>query len=239
MKKAVGLVFLIGLMAGIALPCLAMDNPEQRVTETIKSYIVNKYPDWPKEEINLTFKMAEAVFAAMKNVPESASLEVIEVYPDFKPVGNIVFPIRASYGEQVQKFMVRAKVEVIRDVVAASKLIKKGKVIEPADLKIDSRDVALLPRKYFVNFDPLLSEEAKISIPENSTVFAWMIGDVSLVHRGSQVTLVVSAPGLAVKTKAEALEDGGLGSEIKVKRVDSNKIVAARIISPSEVEVKL
>ena len=217
----------------------ALDNPEQRVTETIKSYIVNKYPNWPKEEINLTFKMTEAVFTAMKDVPESASLEVIEIYPDFKPVGNIVFPIRAAYGEETKKFIIRAKVEVVRNVVAAARLIKKGKVIEAADLKIDSRDVALLPQKYFVSLDPLISEEAKISIPENSTVFEWMVGAVPLVHRGNPLTLVVSAPGLTVKTKAEAQEDGGLGSEIKVKRVDSKKIVAAKIISPSEVEVKL
>jgi flagella basal body P-ring formation protein FlgA len=239
MKKIFILFLLIGLAVGVSLPGWAMDNPEQKVTDTIKSYIVNKYPNWPKEEISLTFKMAESVFAELKTLSENASLEVIEVYPDFKPVGNVVFPIKVAFGIESKKVMVRAKVEVVRNIVAAAKLIKKGKVIEPADLKIDLRDVALLPQKYFVSNDPLVGQEAKISIPENSTIFAWMVGAVPLVHRGNPVTLVVSAPGLTVKTKAEAQEDGGLGSEIKVKRIDSRKIVAGKIISANEVEVKL
>jgi flagella basal body P-ring formation protein FlgA len=237
-----------GLVVGLLIVILsfwpghrsfALDNPEQRVADTIKDYIVNKYPDWPREDIKLTFKMADAVFAGLKTVPEDAKLEVLEVYPDFKPVGSVVFPIRAAFGGAERKVTVRARVEVIRDVAAAARLIKKGTALEAADLKMNSRDVALLPQKYFVGLDPLVGKEAKISIPENSTIFEWMIGEAPLVRRGSLVTLMVSAPGLTVKTKAEAQEDGGLGSEIKVKRADSRKVVTAKIISPDEVEVKL
>jgi flagella basal body P-ring formation protein FlgA len=219
---------------------LALDNPEQRVTETIKNYIVNKFPDWPRDEIILTYKMADSAFASLKDVPEAATLEVIEVYPNFKPVGSVVFPIRASAGLEIKKVMVRAKVEVIRKVVAAARLIKKSASIEAADLKTDSRDVALLPQKYFVSVDALIGKGAKISIPENSTIFDWMVGAVPLVHRGDIVSLLALASGLTVKTTAQAQEDGLLGSEIKVKRADSpRKMITARVISSSEVEVKL
>ncbi len=233
-------VLLLGvLLAGTVLPVLALDNPEQRVTTTVKDYIVSKFPDWPKDDIRLTYKAAEGVFAELKGLPEGATLEVIEVYPDFKPVGTVVFPLRVSDGLAAKKFMVRAKVEVVRNLVCAARLIKKGQVLAQSDLKTEPRDVALLPQKYFLSFDPLAGKEAKISIPENSTIFEWMVGEVPLVHRGAAVTLLVSAPGLTVKSKAEAQEDGSLGSEIKVKRADSNKIVAATIISADEVEVKL
>lgn len=217
----------------------ALDNPEQKVTETIKNYIVAKYPAWSKDEIRLTYKMAETVFSEMAALPKDSTLAVIEVYTDFKPVGSVVFPIRAVAGEVERKFMVRAKVDVVKKLAAAARLIKKGKSIESADLKIEARDVALLPQKYFLSAEPLISKEARISIPENSTIFEWMVGEVPLVRRGDPVTLVVKAPGLAVRTKAQAQEDGGLGSEIKVKRTDSNKIVAGKIVSAGEVEVKL
>ena len=239
MKKA--LLFIIFMIAAgwAAVPCLGLGDPEQKVTDTIKDYIVGKYPAWPKDEIQLSYKTAEDVFAELKSLPDAASLEVIEVYPDFKPVGTVIFPLRAVAGAESKKFMVRAKVEVVRKIACAAHLIRKGQVIAPEDLKLDDRDVALLPQKYFLDFDPLVSNEAKIAIPENSTIFEWMVGAVPLVRRGHLVTLLVSGPGLTVQAKAEAQEDGALGSEIKVKRVDSNKIIAATIVSADQVEVKL
>ncbi len=240
MSKNFILIILVVLLAtGLTFPCQALDNPEQKVTETIKSYIMGKYPAWPKDEIQLTYKMAEGAVAELKSLPDGASLEVIEVYPDFKPVGTVVFPIRAAAGAAAKKFMVRAKVEVVRKIVAAARLIRKGQVIAPEDLKIEARDVALLPQKYFLGTAPLISQEAKITIPENSTIFEWMVGPVPLVQRGKAVDLWVSGPGLTVKARAEAQEDGALGAEIRVKRIDSNKVITATIISADEVEVKL
>ncbi len=220
-------------------PCLGLNDPERLVGETVKNYIAGKYPAWPKDEIQLTFKAAEGVFAELKDLPDGTSLEVIEVYPDFKPVGTVVFPLRAGSGAAASKFMVRARVEVVRKIVAAARLIKKGQVIAADDLKIEARDVALLPQKYFLDRAQLAGLEAKISIPENSTVFEWMIGAVPLVRRGAVVTLTVSGPGLTVKAKAEAQDDGVIGSEIRVKRIDSNKVVTAKVVSADEVEVTL
>jgi flagella basal body P-ring formation protein FlgA len=220
-------------------PCLALDNPEQKVTETIKNYIVKKYPGWAGNKINLTYRMAEGVFSELKKLPESASLGIIEVYADFKPVGSAVFPLQASFEGSGAKYMIRAKVEILQEIVAAARRIKKGTLIGRDDLKLEERDVALLPQKYFTGPDLLISQEAKISVPENSTIFNWMIGEVPLVHRGDILTLIVNAPGLSVRVKAKAEEDGLLGQEIKVKRADSNKILAAKILSANEVEVKL
>ncbi|MBN3033611.1 MAG: flagellar basal body P-ring formation protein FlgA [Candidatus Saganbacteria bacterium] len=219
--------------------CRALDDPEQRVSETIRNYVVGRYPDWANDRIDLTFRQAEGIFAEMKELPETVSLEVLEVYPDFRPVGSVVFPLVASCESGGRKYLVRAKVEVFKNVVAAARLIKKGTLIGPDDLKLDERDVALLPPKYFTAFDRLISQEAKISVPDNSTVFEWMIGAVPLVHRGDEVTLTVAAPGLTVKVKARAEEDGVLGAEIKVKRKDSNKILPARVVAAGEVEVKV
>ncbi|OGB90254.1 flagella basal body P-ring formation protein FlgA [candidate division WOR-1 bacterium RIFCSPHIGHO2_01_FULL_53_15] len=233
--------FLAGLLLAfsLSLPAFALAEPEQKTAEVIKNYVAGKYPGWTKEDIRPAFRLSEGVFGEMKGLPEETKLSVIEVYPDFKPVGSVIFPILAAAGEESRKFMVRAKVEVVKKIAAAARLIKKGKKIESADIKLEERDIALLPQKYFTGLDPLINKEAKIAIPQNSTVFEWMVGDVPLVRRGEQVNLLVTAPGLVVKTKALAQEDGGLGAEIKVRRLDANKILSAKVVSASEVEVKL
>ncbi|MGB9613353.1 MAG: flagellar basal body P-ring formation chaperone FlgA [Candidatus Margulisiibacteriota bacterium] len=217
---------------------LALSNPEQKAAEIIKDYIMAKYPNWSRDEIRITFKFAEKTFENLKTLGEDTTFKVLEVYPEFKPVGNVIFPIEIFSGNTSQKIFLRAKVEVIKKVAVAAKGIKKKKVLEATDLKLEERDIALLPQKYYVESERLVGKEAKINIPANSTIFEWMVGEVPLIRQGDEVMIVVSAPGLTVKAKGEALEDGYGGQEIKVKRKESKKILVGKVISPTEVEVK-
>ncbi|MBI5078938.1 flagellar basal body P-ring formation protein FlgA [Candidatus Saganbacteria bacterium] len=223
----------------------ALDNPEQKAAGIIKDYILTKYPDWSRDEIRVTFKLAEKTFDSLRKLDEGAVFRVLEVYPEFKPVGSVMFPVevRSGAGSQQllgsQKFFLRAKVEVVKKIAAAAKLCRKGKPLEAGDLKLDERDIALLPQKYFTEISSLVSKEAKITIPANSTIFEWMVGDPPFVRRGSEVTIMAVARGILVKTKGEALEDGWRDTEIKVKRVGNEKVFSARVVSPGEVEVKL
>ena len=217
---------------------LAMDNPEAKLTAVIKDFILTKYPNWSKDEISLTFKQPEKFFEELKGLDEGAQFSLLEVYPDFKPAGNVIFPVLITSGEKAQKILLRTKVAVKKNIAAAARLIRKNKVLESADVKFEERDVALLPEKYFTE-NSMTGKEAKISIPAGSTIFDWMVGERPLIRRGAEVTLIVSAPGLTVRARGQALVDGYADSEIKIKRSDSKKTITARVLSASEVEVKL
>lgn len=221
------------------VPVVALDNPEQKITTAIKEYVVERYPSFTRDEIKVSFKFADKIFEELSGFPENTQFKVIEVYPEFKPLGNVVFPLEIRSENDMKKLFLKAKVEVFKKIVVATKRIKKRNVIVEDDLKVEERDVALLPQKYYVTTEQLLGKEAKINIPANSTIFEWMVGEVPLIRQGSEVTIVVSAPGLTVKTKGEAIEDGYRDGKIKVKRKETNKIVEGEIISPTEVEVKL
>jgi len=60
-----------------------------------------------------------------------------------------------------------------------------------------------------------------------------------LVKKGSIVTLGLDSPRMKIHTKAQALSDGVLGDEIKVKNIDSNRVVVAKIIRENEVVIQL
>jgi len=232
------------IIAGVLMvpaSALALDNPEQKMASVIKNYIVKKniYPALAKEDILITFKFAENTFDKLRNCSDKTSFRVLEVYPEFKPVGSAVFPIEVKDGDTKQKLWLQAKVEIIRKILAAARLIKKGKLLEAADFKLESRDIAMLPQKYYVEYSTLIGKEARIRIPANSSVFEWMVGDLPLIRRGSEVTILVSAPGMTLKANAEAMEDGYEKGVIKVRRKDSKKIIFATVISPSQVEVKV
>jgi flagella basal body P-ring formation protein FlgA len=237
MKK----IIISGILIALALAGagLAMDNPEERVTGAIKDFIAAKYPGWDRQDIVLTYKQAEKVFAALRAYSNAAKIEIMAVMPDFKPVGSVIFPLRVSAGGKEEKLLLRTRVEVFREIVVAARAIKRGEPLTADRLKLERRDIALLPAKYFAAAAPLLGQEAKISIPANSTIFDWMVGGPPLVRRGAAVTITVGAPGLAVKAKGEALEDGQAGQEIKVKRLDSSRVLKTRVKSENEVEVSV
>ena len=107
------IIILMLLPLAFCFEAKALDNPELKMTATIKDYIVSKYPSWLKEEINLNFKYAETTFGELAKLPKTAKFRVLEVYPEFKPVGNAVFPIEVLSGDLPQKVFIRAKVEEI------------------------------------------------------------------------------------------------------------------------------
>ena len=236
MVRWLGGILLVSLLLGsLAVPVRAIDDPEAKVAKVIRNYIVAQHPNWSGDEIKIEFKFAEQAFNKIRSLAENTPIKIVEVYSEFKPVGNVVFPL--SVGEE--KMFLRAKVEVIKELVAAGRAIKKGKVLEAADLVTDKRDVAMLPEKYFVENTSLIGKETKISIPANSTLFEWMVGDQPLIRTGSEVNILATAPGLTVRTRGQLQEDGYLGAEVRVKRKDSKKIVVGKVISASEVEVKV
>jgi len=231
------LLFIIGMMA-LAGMGLAMANPERKLTDLIKNYVHEKYPEYALEDIRVSFKEGEKGVNSLKTFDDNAQLSIIPNYLDFKPLGNVMFSVAVSGGDRSDKFLVRAKVEAMKNVVVSSSLIKKGTRIEAAQLKLESRDVALLPQNYFTDQAIVVGQKASIGIPKNSTLFDWMVS-APMVERGKEVTILVYGSGLVVKSQGQALEDGAQNAEIKVKRNDSLKTINAKVISPTEVEVKL
>ena len=151
----------------------------------------------------------------------------------------MIFPIEVATSADRKKIFVRAKVEVFKNVVIANRRINRGEEITLDDLAFESRDIAVVPQKYYEDVALVVETEAKTSIPKNSTIYEWMIKEIPLVHRGDQVAILVTGPNLSVKTLGRALEDGYLGKMIKVRRVESDKTLEGTLISSDEVEVRL
>lgn len=234
------LLLVIILSLAIGHWSLALNNPDQKVTEVIKNYVVTKYPDWSKDEVKVTFKYAERAFGKLRTYGEDVSFKILELYSDFKPLGNLLLPLEISEkGKPKARIFLQAKVEVYKDVAVAKRTIKKGKVLTKGDLKLEKRDVALLPQKYVTLLLPLIGKEAKMTIPKRSILFSWMAGELPVVRRGEKVKILVSGQNLLIEAKGTALEDGYPQEEIKVKRPGAKRILQAVVKGPGQVEVKL
>lgn len=174
-----------------------------------------------------------------EDLGELVDLKVIDLNLNPKPLGNMIFPIDVTTDKITKRIFTRARVEQLLSVIVAKQQIKRGVIITPDQLEMKEKDVALMPQKYFIDTQPIISSEAAASIPKGSIIFNWMIKETPLIRQGEEVMIYVIGESLQIKSKGVLLEDGYLGKLVKVKVKDSKKTLEGKLVSASIVEVKL
>ncbi|MBU1027184.1 MAG: flagellar basal body P-ring formation chaperone FlgA [Candidatus Margulisbacteria bacterium] len=217
----------------------ALSDPKFNITNVIKQYVVAEYPEWKDLDVKVSFKSDDKLFKGLTALKGSVDYKILEVYKDFKPVGNVIFPIVVKAKGFNKKIFVRAKVEVYKMVVVAQETIPRGQVLNNDSLSLEQRDIAMLPQKFYSQVEDVMLTEAKTSIPKNSTIFAWMVKEVPLVRRGDELMVIVKGTNLLVKRLGKALEDGYLNQAIRIKMDNSKNPIEGVLISTDEVVVKI
>ena len=60
-----------------------------------------------------------------------------------------------------------------------------------------------------------------------------------LVRRGERVTITARADGIDVRMAGKALMDGTAGERIRVRNINSDRVIEATVASPGMVEVQM
>ncbi|MFH1389787.1 MAG: flagellar basal body P-ring formation chaperone FlgA [Candidatus Margulisiibacteriota bacterium] len=235
MKRSITTVLLIICAAGAVFA----SPVEDKIVEAIKSFVVARYPDFAKSQLQVEIRLNDKDAALLDLDDASAACKILDVFSDFKPIGNVIFPVQVKTKGETSKLFVRAKVEVLKKVVVAARKLPRNKALQSEDFKYEVRDVAMLPQKYLTAIETLLGKETKIPVPQNSTVFEWMLREPAVIRAGSEISLVVVASDLGVRADGLALENGYLGEQIKVRKKDSPKILFGKVLSEKEVEVEI
>ena len=239
MKKKFNIILLFIILCFFVSPLFALSNSEAKLTQLVEKHILSKNPVWADLEIKINFKGAEKIFTKLADLPENVEFNILETYKDYKPVGNVIVPIEIKTDESTEKIFLRAKVEVLQNVVVAKEVIRRGNLIGFDQLAVQKRDIAMMPEKYFSTTEGVVSKEAKTTIPRKSIVFDWMVKRVPHVRRGDQVALLVKAKNLSIKTSGVILQDGYLGGIVRVKAKDGKNPLSGILVSNTEVEVWL
>jgi len=210
-----------------------------RVTKAIISYLVSKDPGYSGKKIEITYKYADRVFKELKARKGRVTFAIAELYPDFKPVGNIIVPVQVIVDEvPKEKIFLRTKVSVFDRIVVAKKRLKRGDLISSAEAGIEERDVAVLNPGIIKDMDLVVGKESKTFVPNGNPVYDWMIKDRPLVKKNERVKINATSDNIVVGAVGQSLEDGNMGSEIKVKNLSSGKELIGVVTGTGEVTIK-
>lgn len=239
-KKALVFIFLLTLAgsAGLGASVSGNDVPG-KITKAIISYLVNKDPSYSGRKMNVSYKYADRVFRELKARTGKITFSVVELYPDFKPVGNIIVPIQVIVDDvPKEKLFLRARVSVFDRIVVAKKRLKRGDLISSVEAAVEERDIAVLNPSIIKDLSVVLGKEAKTYIPEGNAIYDWMIKERPFVKKNEKIKIIANGQNVLVAVAGIALEDGNPGSEIKVKNLSSGKEMIGRVTGIREVTIK-
>lgn len=210
-----------------------------KVTRAIVKFLVAKDENFVGKRIEVTYKYADKTFRDLVGRKGDVTYSVIEMYPDFKPLGNIIIPIQVYVnGEEKEKLFLRTKVSVYDRIVVAKKRMKKGDIIGTVEAVIEERDVATLNQTVIRDIGMVLGKESRTFIPLENPIYDWMIKEKNYIKKNAKIKILLSSTDISIEVKGEALQDGMLGEKIKVKNLTSGKEIEGYVSGTDEVKVE-
>jgi flagella basal body P-ring formation protein FlgA len=137
------------------------------------------------------------------------------------------------YAKEILKFDVR----LYRQVVVAARNMAVGETVTTESVRYERMDVGRLAPGYVTDMDKLAGLVTRRSVASGQPLNGSMVQKPVMVKRGSIVTIVARVNGIEVSVYGQSLQNGREGQVIRVKNINSNKTVAAKVIDSGTVEV--
>lgn len=143
-------------------------------------------------------------------------------------------PVVLSVNDVVKK-KIWAKVSVtyMEDVVVLSEPVNRGEVITEEMLTVEQRDTLRLKNSALRDPAEVVGKNATKNLKAGDLLSRNAVELPVVVKRGDRVTVVAENNGFRVSILAVAMESGSRGDTIKVKNLDSRKIIQAEVVDDS------
>ncbi|TLY20911.1 MAG: flagellar basal body P-ring formation protein FlgA [Nitrospirae bacterium] len=145
------------------------------------------------------------------------------------PVGRVTFLIGSA--------RVNAEVEAVKEVVVASRFLRRNQLMEQADVVRTAIRLIWPEGRYLEDVDLVVGKRVTRSVPAHFPVTEDALGNPYTIRQGAQITIQYLQGPLKVVALGLAREDGPAGARIRVTNLDSKKELWARVVDGETVQV--
>jgi flagella basal body P-ring formation protein FlgA len=131
-------------------------------------------------------------------------------------------------GRVVESFTGTVFADVWKTVPCAARVLNRGDVLEAGLVGFARKNLAYMARPPWDGRGLPLRMTAAVG--EGQVISSEAVEPIPVVAKGQVLTLVYDGDSLKLSVPVESLEDGGIGSTIKVRNMQSRRVVAARIV---------
>ncbi|WP_124368047.1 MULTISPECIES: flagellar basal body P-ring formation chaperone FlgA [unclassified Pseudomonas] len=155
-----------------------------------------------------------------------------------QPIGRVTVKVRCESASPWTVF-VPAQVKLFRDVVVVARPLKRTGIIGYDDVVLRERDISLINQGYLTSLDQAIGQRLTRPMVTDQVITLVHLEQAEVIRKGDQVVISASSGGLNVRMPGEALSNGGMSEQIRVKNLNSNRVIKARVTAPGQVEVAL
>ena len=171
-------------------------------------------------------------------VPIEETVRIRLAPPQPRP-GVVVLRLEAvdGAGQVVASVTGEVTADVWQNVPCTVRSLARGEILDAAVVRSVRVNMAEIPRPVWDGAG-VGAVRARGNIPAGRVILAEMVEPVPVVERGRTVTLVYEGPALRLAVPAQILEDGGVGSRVRVRNLQSQRVVVARVVDSTTVRVE-
>ncbi|MFJ3484427.1 flagellar basal body P-ring formation chaperone FlgA [Pseudomonas sp. NPDC090202] len=155
-----------------------------------------------------------------------------------QPVGRVTVRLRCE-GSSPWTVFVPAQVHLYRNVVTVVRPMKRDAIVSEGDVAMRERDVGLLGQGFLDSLDQAVGQKVVRPTVIDQILTPVHLAQPQMVRKGDQVVISARSGSMSVRMPGEALSDGGFNEQIRVKNLNSKRVIKANIVAPGQVEVPM
>lgn len=140
-------------------------------------------------------------------------------------------------GQLYKKVTFRLRVHVYEQVVVTSRSLAAKQQITEADLHLENLDTSKIAAGYLTDVKKAVGLVVKRALPGGTPLSAIMLDKPVIIKRMTMINIISNVGGVEVRMEGQALQDGKEGQIIRVKNIKSDKMLNAKVVDASTVEV--
>jgi flagella basal body P-ring formation protein FlgA len=152
-----------------------------------------------------------------------------------RPNGRINAKLSCA-GPTPWSIYVPVEIHVYRGVVVTTRALQRGQRIGQDDVSLEERDVLANGGHALLDLGEAIGQTPRRNLPTGFTLSSSSIEMPILVKRGERLNLAARAGGITVTAAAEAMSDGRSGEQIRVRNLQSRRIIDATVTGPGRAE---
>lgn len=141
-------------------------------------------------------------------------------------------------GETMRTRRISARVDVYARVFGVAEPLRRGQRLDVADLVELRLPHTALARDVVLDASMIEGAMLRRTVKPGEPIREAWLQVPPLVNRGDRVRMVAVRGALRLTARGEALGDGARGAFIRVRNLDSRKIVSGRVVAPGEIEME-
>ncbi|MHC8304684.1 flagellar basal body P-ring formation chaperone FlgA [Pseudomonas sp. PB3P13] len=155
-----------------------------------------------------------------------------------KPLGRVTVKVRCE-GSSPWTVFVPAQVRLFRDIVTTTRPLRRADIVQPEDVGLRERDISLISQGYLTTLDQAIGQRLTRPMVADQVITLVHLEQAEVIRKGDQVVITARSGTLSVRMPGEAMANGGMSEQIRVKNLNSKRVIKAQVTAPGQVEVSM